>query len=143
MRVNVSILVGLLISTACQSSTQPFADIRVATSVAASGNAELPIKISTTITNESNRAFTFSANACPSRFRVETPTGVVIKYGDQICTLEALSRTLAPGEFYQFDELWSGKGPDGVPLIGTYRVVGQPFLTAGPQSAPVTVELPR
>ena len=29
MRVNVSILVGLLLGTACQSSTEPFADIRV------------------------------------------------------------------------------------------------------------------
>jgi len=67
----------------------------------------------------------------------------VIPFGDPLCDASAQIATLAPGELYQLEELWSGKGAKGVPLIGTYRVVGQPFLTVGPQSAPVTVELPR
>ena len=143
MRLNVSILVGLLLGTGCQLSTEPDADVLVVTSVAASGNGAVPFKISTTITNESNRAVTFSTETCPSRFRVETVTGVVIKYPDQICSADARSTTLAPGERFQLGEQWNGKGADGVQLIGTYRVVGQPFLTVGPQSEPVTVELPR
>jgi len=143
MRVNVSILVGLLLGTACQSSTEPLADIRVVTSVGASGVPATPIMISTTIVNESNRAFAFSTKTCPIRFRVETLTGFVLTAGEQICTMEARGTTLAPGESYQLNELWSGNGWDGAPLIGWFRVVGQPFLTAGPQSAPVTIELPR
>ena len=143
MRSNVSILVGLLLSTACHSSTEPFADIQVVTSVGTSGYAAAPIKISTTVTNESARPFTFSTKTCPSTFRVETLTGIVVPAAEQICTLEARSTTLAPGESYQLEEVWNGQGADGAPLIGTYRVVGQPFRSAGPQSAPVTVELPR
>ena len=143
MRVNVSIVAGIILCTACQSSTAPFADLRVVTSVGASGVPAAPFMISTTVTNKSNRAFSLSTKTCPSTFRVETVTGVVLTAGEQICTMEARGTSLAPGESYQLNELWSGKGADGAPLIGTYRVVGQPFRTAGPQSAPVTIELPR
>ena len=143
MRPHRTILLGLLLGTACQSATAPYADVRVVTSVAASGIAAAPIMVSTTLTNESTRAVTFSIKTCPRRFRVETVSGVVIDFGSQICTLEAQSATLAPGGRYQLDEFWNGKGADGAPLVGTYRVVGEPFRTAGPESAPVTVELPR
>ena len=143
MRSTVSIVFGLVVLTACQTSTEPFANIRVATSVSESGNAVAPIRIKTTITNESNRAFTLNVKTCPARFRVETLTGEVISTVAQICDASAQSTTLAPGELYQLVELWSAEGPDGQQLLGRYRVIGEPFQTVGPQSEPVIVELPR
>jgi hypothetical protein len=70
----------------------------------------------------------------------ETLTGVVITRPQHLCALSALIMRVAPGALSTIEERWDGKDGDGVPLIGAYRVVGQPFLTAGPQSAPVTVE---
>lgn len=55
--------------------------------------------------------------------------------------MSALIVELAPGEFYRFDEQWDGADKNGIPLTGTYRIIGEPFSTTGPQSAPVTVEL--
>ena len=143
MRLNPGLLISLLLATACQSSTEPFADVHVVTSVAARGIAAAPITISTTIVNESNRAFTFDSGACPRKFRIETLSGLMIAMREQSCALISRPLTLTPGERYQFDEIWDGKDANGIQLIGTYRVVGQPFFNVGPQSAPVTIQLPQ
>jgi hypothetical protein len=125
MRLNSRLLISLLVSAACQSSTEPFAGVHVVTSVEARGIAAAPIAISTTIVNQSNRSFTFDGGACPSRFRIESADGLRIELPEQTCAAMAFSVTLAPGENYQLNEIWDGKDASGVRLIGAYRIIGQ------------------
>ena len=141
MRLNPRLFASLLLATACRSSTEPFADVHVVTSVSARGIAGVSIAINTTIVNGSNRAFTFDSGACPRRFRVETSGGLTVALREQVCDLLSRPLTLAPGERYQFDESWDSKDASGMQRIGAFRVVGQPFLNSGPQSEPVTVQL--
>ena len=141
MRLNLALFASLLLATACRSSTEPFADVHVVTSVSSLGVPGAPIAISTTIVNGSERAFTFDSGACPRRFRVETSGGLMVALREQVCDLLSRPLTLAPGERYRFDESWDGKDASGIQMIGAFRVVGQPFLNSGPQSAPVTVQL--
>jgi hypothetical protein len=60
---------------------------------------------------------------------------------EQVCDLASRPFTLAPGERYQFDESWDGKDASGTQMLGAFRVIGQPFLNSGPQSASVSVQL--
>ena len=143
MRLNARLLILLLLAAACQSSTEPLADVRVVTSVAARGIAGAPITISTTIVNGSNRAFTFDAGGCPRKFRIETASGSKIALREQICALVARPLTLAPRERYQFDDMWDGNDANAIQLIGAHRVIGQPFFNVGIQSAPVMIQLPQ
>jgi len=142
MRRYIWLSVGLLIGIGCGSSTEPLADVHVATTVAPRNSLPTPVTITTTVTNDATHAITIETNPCPARFRIETLTGVRIGLSGQICAAFSRRVTLAPGQLFSFHDQWDGRDSNGVRVSGTSRVIGQPFLDHGPQSAPVTVQFP-
>ena len=132
----------LLTGIGCRSPTEPLAQAIVVTTVAPTNNSVIRVTITTTVTNSAWRTLRLETNACPHRFRVETLAGTRVELIDQICAAISLPVTLAPGQSYNFVEQWDGTVSNGERVSGTYRVVGQPFLDQGPQSAPVLVEFP-
>ncbi|MEO7999183.1 MAG: hypothetical protein ABI852_17155 [Gemmatimonadaceae bacterium] len=134
--------IGLLVATACQSSTEPsVADLKVTTTVSSTSSSVTALTIATTVTNESSRTITLEISNCPRRFRVETLAGSQVALASQLCTLAAVMKSLPPGASHSFNNQWDGRDGNGIRLSGSYRVIGAPFSTAGHQSVPVTVVL--
>lgn len=114
--------------------------VTVATVISAPGGSAR-FNITTTVTNISRRDFTLSANGCPRRFRVEAGDGTEVKLSGQTCSTGAALVTLGPGEKFDYDDSWDGKDATGTKLAGGYRIFGQPFLSSGPQSEAVLIQL--
>ena len=142
MNRNSLLCVGLAFGIGCASATEPLADVRVAATIEPRGNPADPVSIVTTATNAGNHSIVIETNPCPARFRVETITGIRVAGTEQVCPLFSQQTTLAPGQTFSFHDRWNGTDSNGRLLSGTYRIIGQPFLDHGPQSAPVLVQFP-
>ncbi|MBC8089346.1 MAG: hypothetical protein H7Z40_18945 [Phycisphaerae bacterium] len=143
MRKTCWFLTGLVVATACKTTTEPYADLRVETSVGTFTVLGAPLGITTTVTNESSRPVTIYAGTCPVHFRVESSTGSTIPLPIQTCAAIKITVTLVPGGIHRFTDQWDGRDRNGTRITGTYLIIGQPFSDSGPQSAPVTVQLPQ
>jgi hypothetical protein len=134
--------VGALL-VALASCRAPLALEGLTISVAVSSDAVTvgeSVTITTIIRNEAWNPVTIAANTCGPTFRVTTVTGIEVPLGyPTACTLMAQPVTIAPGEAFQFVDVWDGRDRSGEQLVGTYQIIGDPFSGYSRQSAPVAI----
>jgi hypothetical protein len=98
------------------------------------------VTITTIIRNDAWKPVTIAANKCGPAFRVTTVTGTEVPLGyPTACSTIAQSVTLAPGETFQFLDVWDGRDRSGEQLVGFYRIIGDPFSGYSRPSAPVAL----
>lgn len=98
------------------------------------------VTITTMIRNDAGKPVTIAANKCGPAFRVTTVTGKEVPLANPMaCSAMAQSVTLAPGETFQFLDVWDGRDRSGQQLVGDYQIIGDPFSGYSRPSAPVAV----
>lgn len=144
MRISFLLPITLLAIAGCDSATGPsFKDLSVTTTVAEKFGLNSGYVIVTTVTNETDESIVIAGNSCPRSFRVETVSGTRVSLAGETCSLALIQVTLRSGQSYDYRNQWDGRDASGAQLSGPHRVIGAPFFDQGPQSEPVTVELPR
>lgn len=142
--VSIAALFSLVIS-GCSLSTGP-SEVRVdvTTSLAKfkSGDA---VEITVSVTNNSNEAVTIPVTSCPSHYAVRDAAGTIVGPPSEICTAQAIVKTLAPNENMKFVTTWHGEGfvnAQGQTTFltpGTYTIEG--FFGINSDNHPATVEI--
>jgi hypothetical protein len=105
---------AILALAACGSSSAPTGDLEVVTTVSpAAFRVGESVTVTVGIINRSDAPRTIDANGCPSPFIVTTTDGTIVAPAEQICSLGAVTKTLAPGERYERTENWTGRARAG------------------------------
>lgn len=136
---------ALVLVSACSLSTGP-SELRVdvTTSLAKfkSGDA---VEVTVSVTNQADEVLTLPVTSCPSHYAVRDASGTIVGPPAEVCTAQAVVKTLAPGENVKYVTIWHGEGfanAQGQTTFlkpGTYTLEG--FFGVGIDSHPATVEI--
>jgi hypothetical protein len=72
-----------------------------------------PITIQVSAVNWGSTPVTINSKACPEAFVIRNARGEPVGPPQALCTLEASSEVLDPGETFVFRHTWSGEGLRG------------------------------
>lgn len=153
--VPAAVAAGAVLAAACTSSHVTASDdiaaddlVVTASVTATTFRAGEVVIVTVTATNPGNRPQTIGTNLCPDPFVVTTQAGKVVGPGSRVCSAEATSKQLAPGEQFVLALPWAGDAqratPDapGVLSPDTYLLRGRVASDKGyAWSQPVTIRI--
>jgi hypothetical protein len=102
-------------------------------------------EITITVTNESDGSVNLPVSSCVNHFAVRDAAGTIVGPASEVCTAQAIVKTLAPGEKVKYVSTWRGEGfatAQGQTAYlkpGTYTVEG--FFEINSDNHPATVEI--
>mgnify|MGYP000710492647 FL=1 len=102
-------------------------------------------EITITVTNESNASVNLPISSCVNHFAVRDASGTIVGPASEVCTAQAIVKTLAPGEKVTYVSTWRGEGfapVQGQTVYlkpGSYTIEG--FFGMDSDNYPATVEI--